>query len=489
MMYVRKEFVATRRNDFEFDDLELLWVEIKIGTQKIFVGVGYRPPGMTALEIDNFLDLFAQSYELAVSENSEAILILGDFNDRCYTWYDNHADSELGLRFFNYLHDSNLFQLIEEPTRHDRLLDLLITDSPGFIVDHGTLDQIGNIDHRIIFGILRIFNPLPSKLRRTVLNYNKADFEKINNDLVSAPWDLAFYLYDDIDDILNYYYGILNGTIDEHIPKKEIIKRKKDKPWMNGYLRWLIRIRNRWNGTYDRTQREDHKFIRNHYRNLFTREKKFAKRNYYGKLKSNLSSKNITIKKFWSIMKELHGAKIKETIPTLIDEGISYTTDLEKANLFGKFFAETCSLPPPPVNHRLPPITFHTNQRLTTIDFVPHAVREILKHLNVNKASGPDGISYRFLKECAFSLAEPLCRLFNKSMSSNIFPTKWKESHLSPVYKKASKDMKVNYRPVSLLSCISKVMGRVVFDGMYKFFKDNGILTKRNSGLKKKIAP
>ncbi len=249
---------------------------------------------------------------------------------------------------------------------------------------------------------------------------------------------------------------------------------------------WLIRIRNRWNGTYDRTLREEHKIIRNIWRGLFKREKIRAKKNYYGKLKTNLSSKDISAKKFWSIMKELHGAKVKDTIPTIIDNNKTYITDLEKANLFGEFFAETCSLPEPPTPIIFPPITYKTNQRLTTIDFVPHEVGKIMKQLNINKASGPDRISYRFLKECADTLSEPFCRLFTKSMSSNIFPAKWKESFLSPVYKKAAKYIKGNYRPVSLLSCISKVMGRVVYKGMYDFFKNNGLLTWRNSGFKER---
>ncbi len=136
-------------------------------------------------------------------------------------------------------------------------------------------------------------------------------------------------------------------------------------------------------------------------------------------------------------MKELYGSKIKETIPTIIDDGIAYTTDLEKANLFGNFFVETCSLPPPPTGIYVPPpVTYLTEQRLSTIGFVPSDVRKLMQKLNPNKASGPDQISHRFLKECASSLSEPLCKLFRYSMIQAIFPTKWKESHLSPIYKK-----------------------------------------------------
>ncbi len=71
-------------------------------------------------------------------------------------------------------------------------------------------------------------------------------------------------------------------------------------------------------------------------------------------------------------------------------------------------------------------------------------------------------------------------------MSLGVFPNKWKESFISPVFKKAARYIKENYRPVSLLSCVSKIMERVVFNGLYNFFKDNGILTPRNSGFKER---
>ncbi len=106
-----------------------------------------------------------------------------------------------------------------------------------------------------------------------------------------------------------------------------------------------------------------------------------------------------------------------------------------------------------------------------------------MSKLNVSKANGPDGISNRVLKECSDSLAIPLTDLFNKSMDEGVFPSLWKMSNVSPVYKKAFRYLKENYRPVSLLSCMSKIMERIVYNALYNFFKVNGLLSERNSGL------
>ena len=90
------------------------------------------------------------------------------------------------------------------------------------------------------------------------------------------------------------------------------------------------------------------------------------------------------------------------------------------------------------------------------------------------------------LRECADSLCTPLTDLFNKSMNDSIFPSLWKLSNISPVYKKALRHLKENYRPVSLLSCMSKIMERIVYNALYNFFKLHGLLSERNSGFKEK---
>ncbi len=148
------------------------------------------------------------------------------------------------------------------------------------------------------------------------------------------------------------------------------------------------------------------------------------------------------------------------------------------------FFASTCTLPEPPEGFALPPLQYKTDTRLSDVYFDEVEIWSIMSHLNVAKASAPDNISQRFLKECALSLVRPFARLFQRSMNDGIFPAFWKLSHISPVFKKALRSLKENYRPVSLLSCISKVMERVVYNTLYKYFKAHGLLSERNSGFK-----
>ena len=93
-------------------------------------------------------------------------------------------------------------------------------------------------------------------------------------------------------------------------------------------------------------------------------------------------------------------------------------------------------------------------------------VLDVLANLDASKATGPDEIPARILKETAHEIAPSLCELFKKSLRLGSIPTDWKLANLVPVFKKDSKEHAENYRPISLLCLVSKVMERCVFNSI-----------------------
>ena len=87
------------------------------------------------------------------------------------------------------------------------------------------------------------------------------------------------------------------------------------------------------------------------------------------------------------------------------------------------------------------------------------------------KASGPDEIPARLLKECCDQIGPSLCAIFNQSLSSAKVPTEWKSADIAPIHKKDSKEPAENYRPISLLPIVSKVLERCVFTCLYIHLK------------------
>ncbi|CAB4035969.1 Hypothetical predicted protein [Paramuricea clavata] len=143
---------------------------------------------------------------------------------------------------------------------------------------------------------------------------------------------------------------------------------------------------------------------------------------------------------------------------TLADS--SFTTSKAKADAFNKFFASVFL--PRPDNPCLPtPTTEFDN----STEFTPVSIEEVLSllsALSTGKATGPDGISARLLKECADVIAPSLTELFNKSLALGKVPTEWKYANIVPVPKTKETRIISIYHPISLLSLVSKVLEHAV---------------------------
>ena len=83
-------------------------------------------------------------------------------------------------------------------------------------------------------------------------------------------------------------------------------------------------------------------------------------------------------------------------------------------------------------------------------------VGSILKNLDPSKSPGFDGLTSRLLKDVASEISCPITDIFNKTLTSGIFPTEGKDSNLTPVFKSGQKDVVTNYRGTALLPVFSR---------------------------------
>ena len=122
-------------------------------------------------------------------------------------------------------------------------------------------------------------------------------------------------------------------------------------------------------------------------------------------------------------------------------------------------------------------------QQLSSIVFFPVEVESILKTLTVGKASGPNALNNRVLREMASDLSTRFCSLFNQSHHTSIVPSSYKEANVCPIPKTGDLSMVSNYRPVSLLSSEAKLFETLIFKYLFNHFRDNSLLSSLQSGF------
>ena len=160
-----------------------------------------------------------------------------------------------------------------------------------------------------------------------------------------------------------------------------------------------------------------------------------------------------------------------------------FFTDEEKANCLNNFFVSVSNLNDDGV--QLPAFNRYTDTILSDVSICQSEVTDMIKTLNTNKAVGEDSISHKVIKSVSTSISRPLCQLFNKSLSQGIFPSSWKSAMVMPLFKKGDSHSASNYRPISLLSCLGKLMERVVYKYIYNHLMSNKLIFHSQSGFLK----
>ena len=113
-----------------------------------------------------------------------------------------------------------------------------------------------------------------------------------------------------------------------------------------------------------------------------------------------------------------------------------------------------------------------------TIPYItPQNVIEVIRNMPPNKATGLDGVGVNIMKVAAPMIAPSLCTLINYCIDNSTFPSLWKYAKVIPVYKgHGSKDDMGNYRPISILLLLSKVLEKHMHHALYGYMKENNLL-------------
>ena len=206
-----------------------------------------------------------------------------------------------------------------------------------------------------------------------------------------------------------------------------------------------------------------------------------AKMNYYNS--KCLESKTNT-KRLWKLINEIIGKKnqTQTTIDAIKVDNILRHNPKTITNELGRYFANVGKA----YASKVPHSSTTTKEYLEKIPTNPKSlffspvspteIENIINKLEPKKSSGHDGISNKLIKQLGRSITYPLTIIFNQSLQTGVFPTMMKYADITPLYKSKCKYETTNYRPISLLITISKILEKVVYKRTYYFLEDNNIL-------------
>ena len=189
--------------------------------------------------------------------------------------------------------------------------------------------------------------------------------------------------------------------------------------------------------------------------------------------------KNIKVKRFWSFVKSLK--KEASGITSLRENGILKTDTEEKANICNRQFQSAFTRE---ADTEIPLKGASPFSSMDEITVDPVGVAKLLTKLNIHKASGPDGLSARVLKECSSEIAPVLAYTFNEFLAQGAVPDDWRLANVTPVFKKGKKYNAANYRPV-LLTCICcKTLEHILVSNINKHLAFESILADCQHGFR-----
>ena len=207
-----------------------------------------------------------------------------------------------------------------------------------------------------------------------------------------------------------------------------------------------------------------------------------AKIAYANKTKGSITSQKVGCHDFWQVANSVLN-KGKSAIPHLFNglEVLSFASD--KAKLFAKNFSKNSNLLDSVIS--LPVFLSRTTLKLHNIPVTPKMVKKVITNIDLSKASGPDSIPVVVLKNCEPELSYILAELFNKCLKESCFPDCWKVSLVVPVFKNVGeRSTAKNYRPVSLLSVVSKVFEKLVNNRIVDHLEKCGLFSDFQYGFR-----
>ena len=253
--------------------------------------------------------------------------------------------------------------------------------------------------------------------------------------------------------------NLFNEVADSHAPLKKRRVKGTTAPWMNNKIAEAMRDRNYHLRKAQKSNSTYHWGMYRKLRNFVNREIKSSKSNYYCNLIEESKGDSSMV---WKAVNEASSRNVSSSIPQyIIASGVQYNDPKSIATALNVYFASVGRL-----------LAEKFSQSLNYVNPAKLNVAESATvsfcALKRNKAIGLDRISARLLKCASRTITPSITKLLNLSIATNEFPNIWKCAKVTALFKAGNRTSPSDYRPISILQTLSKILERAVH---YQFYQ------------------
>ncbi|KAK7115386.1 hypothetical protein V1264_001263 [Littorina saxatilis] len=426
------------------------------------------------------------------------LLILGDFNGHSPSWGYQDLNCR-GEQIEDWMIDENLI-LINKPDDKPTCLsrawkttstpDLAIaTEDIHKICDRSVADQLGGSDHLPILLKLSLQEQASPMSKKPSWNYKKANWAKFERLTDILCQETTIDSTQDININVKRISDCILQAAQQSIPRG---RRKDYKPYWSKDLQDLHDKLRSARELLEKDPTPENTTAYNKSRAEFEEGKTKEIRKSWHEKTSSLNMERDT-GKLWKLIKTLNDDHQCTPRATLLKEDGKIYTGKRAATLLAENFREDSLLEVP--REKIAEVRMRMKEELRkqqqtsacmTDDFTIHELKSSTRQLKNKKAPGKDGITNEMIRHLGSHTKQKLLGIYNQSWNSGVFPFSWKEAILTPVLKKGKdRHNKTSYRPISLLSCLSKLMERMVNRRLQHHLEKNGLINPTQSGFRK----
>ena len=465
LLYFSHSVNLKRASHLEQHNTESIWIEVCLKRSKpILVGFTYRNPS----ERTDWFDRFTLMMD-AVCLEAKEIILLGDFN---INLLKPHIK-------WNHLYENfNLHQLIDNPTR--------ITTNSETLIDHIYVTTKQNIaevcspvcgcsDHLpVCITWFKKGVKIPKAAHKEIRYRCFTHFDKdaFLLDLVHSQLSQV-YQYTDPDEALEFWYKTFSSVYNKHAPfMTKRVRYTRKPPWLSKEIEEAMHQRDR---LLKARKHEEFKKQRNKVTSLIRASKKTYFQNLVAskndsrsiwKAINTLTNKDaskpqVTVKELPPDKLNSHFANVSDTI---------ITNDQSKLNdlSFLKRFCESKI----------------SNSTLTIPPIAIYEVYNALLQLKQTGTRGLDDLDGKIIKMSAHVITETVTYIYNLCIDKNYFPKAFKQAKVIPIYKSGDNKDPSNYRPISILSLLSKPLEKHINKHLLSYLKTNELIHPNQSGFR-----